>query len=150
MISRHTSSVPKRDVFPRLLYSNSTCSQACGQRSQACRRRSQVLPGASRLVVGAPKLASGAPRCMFRPQHRASKLCALTTLGSWSDNSQTLPGAPIDPNTFCLWEPSYIFNVNVGTLDQLGQSKISVLTVTSLGIAMLTVQHDLILNVSYM
>jgi len=32
MISRRTSSIPKEDVFPRLLYSDSTCSQ--------------VLPGA--------------------------------------------------------------------------------------------------------
>ena len=27
MISRCTSSIPKEDVFPRLLYSDSTCSQ---------------------------------------------------------------------------------------------------------------------------
>jgi hypothetical protein len=32
MISRRTSSIPKEDVFPRLLYSDSTCSK--------------VLPGA--------------------------------------------------------------------------------------------------------
>jgi len=76
MISRRTCSVPTEDVFPRLLYSDSRCSQACGRRSQACgprsqasRRRYQVLPGMSpalpgalRLVVGAPRLVAGAPR----------------------------------------------------------------------------------------
>jgi len=40
MISRPTGSIPKKDdVFPRLVYSDSGCSQAC-------HRHSQVLPGA--------------------------------------------------------------------------------------------------------
>jgi len=49
MISRRTGSVAKEDVFPRLLYCDSRCSQSC-------RRRSPVLPGA-------PNVLSGAPRC---------------------------------------------------------------------------------------
>jgi hypothetical protein len=70
MISSRTSSVPKDDGIPRLLYHDLRCSQACRQRSQACCRLFQVLPGLSsalpgapRLVVGAPRLAAGAPRC---------------------------------------------------------------------------------------
>jgi len=34
-----------------------------------------------------------------------------------------------------------IFYVNVGTIDQLEQSKICILTITTLGIVMLTIQH---------
>jgi len=56
MISRRTSSVPKEDVFPRLLYCDSRCSQTCRRGSQACHRRSHVLPGA-------PEVLSGALRC---------------------------------------------------------------------------------------
>ena len=32
-----------------------------------------------------------APRCTWRPLHQSSQLWALTTLGFWSNNSQTLP-----------------------------------------------------------
>jgi len=71
MISRRTSNVPKEDViFPRLLYSDSRCSQACRRRSQtcrrrsqACRRRSQTCRRRSQVLPGAPKVLSGAPRC---------------------------------------------------------------------------------------
>jgi hypothetical protein len=49
MISRCTSSVPKKDiVFPRLLYNDSRWSQTC-------RRRSLVLPGAMKVISGAPR-----------------------------------------------------------------------------------------------
>lgn len=44
----------------------------------------------------------------------------------------------------------HVFYVMVGTLDQLDQSKISILTVTLLGIAILTVQHDLIFSMCFM
>jgi len=44
-------------------------------------------------------------------------------------------------------EASCIFYVKVGRFDQLEQSKISVLTVTSLGIVMLTVHQDLMVGV---
>jgi len=47
-------------------------------------------------------------------------------------------------------EASCVFYVKVGTLDQLEQSKICVLTVTKLGIVMLTVQIDSIFSVSFM
>ena len=85
MISRHTSNVLKEDVvFPRLLYSDSRCSQACRWRSQTfcrrsqtfcrrcqagrrhsltCRRRSLIVDGAPWLVASAPWLVAGAPWC---------------------------------------------------------------------------------------
>jgi hypothetical protein len=44
-------------------------------------------------------------------------------------------------------EASYILYVKVGRFDQFQQSKISVLTVTSLGIVMLLVHYDLIVSV---
>jgi uncharacterized protein (DUF169 family) len=44
-------------------------------------------------------------------------------------------------------EASGVFYVKVGRFDQFEQSKISVLTVTSLGIVMLTVHYDLIVSV---
>jgi len=47
-------------------------------------------------------------------------------------------------------EASCVFYVKVGTLDQLEQSKFCVLTVTRLGIVMLTIQDDLIVSVSFM
>jgi len=43
---------------------------------------------------------------------------------------------------------SCVFYVKVGTFNQLEQSKICVLTVTTLGIAMLTVHHDIMFCVS--
>jgi len=45
-------------------------------------------------------------------------------------------------------EARFVFYVKVGTLDQLEQSKFCVLTVTKLGIVMLTVQIDSIFSVS--
>jgi len=47
-------------------------------------------------------------------------------------------------------EASCIFYVKVGTLDQLEQSKLCVLTVTKLGIVMLTVHDDSNVSVSFM
>jgi len=47
-------------------------------------------------------------------------------------------------------EASCIFYVQVGTLDQLEQTKFCVLTATKLGIVMLTVQIDSIFSVSFM
>jgi len=47
-------------------------------------------------------------------------------------------------------EASCVFYVKVGKFDQLEQSKISVLTVTSLGIAMLTIQDDFIISGHFM
>jgi len=63
---------------------------------------------------------------------------------------------------FCWWvrcwmlqdidhmEASCVLYVKVGMLGQLEQSKICMFTVTSLGIAMLTKQHELIFSVSFM
>jgi len=99
MISRSTSIIPNEDVFLRWLYCDSRCSQACRWRSQACSQRSQMLPGLSSALPGAP-------RCTWRPLHRSSKVWNLTTLGFWSDNSQTLPEAPSDKNTFCWCSPA--------------------------------------------
>jgi len=47
-------------------------------------------------------------------------------------------------------EASCVFYVKVGKLDQLEQSKFCVLTITSLGIVMITVQDDSIFSVSFM
>jgi hypothetical protein len=102
MISRCTSGVPKEhDVFPRLLYRDSTCSQACRRHSQAFGRCSHVLPGLSSTHLGLSPAHPCAPRCTWRPLHRSSKLWDLPTLGFSSDNSQTLPEAPSDQNTLC-------------------------------------------------
>jgi len=46
-------------------------------------------------------------------------------------------------------EASCIFYVKVGTRDQLEQSKFCALTVTKLGIVMLTVQDDSIFSVNF-
>jgi len=45
-------------------------------------------------------------------------------------------------------EADCIFYVDVGTFDQLEQNKICILTITQMGILILTVQHDLIFIVS--
>jgi len=62
MSSRHPSSVPKDDIFPRLLYSDSRCSQACHVaprcspacpwHSQPCHRCSQPCCGRSQTCCG--------------------------------------------------------------------------------------------------
>jgi len=47
-------------------------------------------------------------------------------------------------------EASCVFYVEVGTLNRLEQSKFCVVTVTTFGIAMLTVHHDMIFSVCCM
>jgi hypothetical protein len=47
-------------------------------------------------------------------------------------------------------EVSYVFYVKVSTLTHLEQSKIGLLTVNISGIVMLTIQHDMIVSVSFM
>jgi len=47
-------------------------------------------------------------------------------------------------------EASCVFYVLVGTLNPLEQSRISILTVTTLGIAMLTIHHFKIFKVCFM
>jgi len=85
MISRRTSSIPKGDSFsPRLLYSDSRCFQAW----------QPVLPVLS-------PVHPGDFRSTWRPQCRPNQLWDLTTLGFWSDYSQTLPEAASDIITFC-------------------------------------------------
>jgi len=69
--------------------------------NRLCHRRSQVLPGLWSALPDLSPALLGAPRCTWRPLHQSSKLWDLTTLGFWSDNSQTLPEAPSDKNTFC-------------------------------------------------
>jgi len=62
MISRHTSGVPKEDVvYPRSLYCDSRCPQAChqcshacGRCSHACGRCTQACHQCSRALPGAP------------------------------------------------------------------------------------------------
>jgi len=45
---------------------------------------------------------------------------------------------------------SCVLYVKVGTFTHLEQNKISILTVTTLGIVMLIVQHDFIVSISFM
>jgi len=47
-------------------------------------------------------------------------------------------------------EASYVFYVKVVKFDQLEQTKIGVLAVTTMGIVRCTVQHDFIVRVSFM
>jgi len=47
-------------------------------------------------------------------------------------------------------EASCIFYVKVSTFDQLEQNKIFLLTVNKTGIVRLTIQHDLIVSISFM
>ena len=47
-------------------------------------------------------------------------------------------------------DASCIFYAIVGVFEQVEQSKICVLTVTALGIVMLTVQHDIIFSICFM
>jgi hypothetical protein len=47
-------------------------------------------------------------------------------------------------------EVSCVFYVKVSTFTHLEQSKISLLTVNKSGMMMLTVQHDMIVSVSFM
>jgi len=47
-------------------------------------------------------------------------------------------------------EASCVSYVEVGTLNQLEQSKICILTIATLGIAMLTLDHDLMFSVCIM
>jgi len=82
--------------FPRLLYSDSTCSQFCSRHSQACGRHSQACGWRSQVLPGLWLAIPSAPWCTWGPLHRYSKLWDLTTLGFWSDNSQTLLEAPSD------------------------------------------------------
>jgi hypothetical protein len=46
-------------------------------------------------------------------------------------------------------EASCIIYVKVGTFTHLEQSKISLLTVNKLGIVTMTVQHDMIVSISF-
>ena len=116
MISRCTSSVLK-DVFPRLLYSDPMCSQACGWcsqacgwHSQACSRRCQALPGLWLALPDLPPARPGACRCTWRPLYWTSNPWDMTTLGFRSDNSQTLPAAHSNHNTFCAWSSLELWN----------------------------------------
>jgi len=75
MISRHTSSIPKDAIFPRLLNCESRCSQTCRRRTPTCHRctqtcrqltktcrwRSQVLPGALKVLSGAARSSQTYP-----------------------------------------------------------------------------------------
>jgi len=83
MISRRTSGVPKEDVVsPRLLHSDSRCSETCRQGSQACRCCSQACRGRWQACCWRSRA------CCWRSQacHQFSQAC------HW--HSQVLPGAP--------------------------------------------------------
>jgi len=69
-------------------------------------------------------------------------LCSLRWLCCWARCS-TLQGMD-------NMEASWVFYVKDGTFNHLEQSKISPLNVNKLGIVRLTIQHDLIVSVSFM
>ena len=86
MFTRHTSSIAKEDVFPRLLYCDS-------RYSQTCRQRSQVFPGLS--------LALPDPLNDDRNALQGSDtLLRLTHLSLHSTSTQALLEASSDYNTF--------------------------------------------------
>ena len=61
-----------------------------------------------------------------------------------------LLGKMLDMQDMDDMEASWLFYVKVGIFDQLLHSKICILTVTEMGIVRHTVQHDLIVSVSFM
>jgi hypothetical protein len=65
-----------------------------------------TLRGFWSALPGLTPVLPSAARCTRRPLLPFSKLWDLTTLRFWSDNSQTLPEAPSNQNTFCwcTWE----------------------------------------------
>jgi len=83
MISRRTSRVPKEDVFSRLLYCDSRCSQTCCWRSLACRRRSQVHPGLSSALPGLLPALPDAPMCTKSPHRRSDVFPNLSQSLPW-------------------------------------------------------------------
>jgi len=47
-------------------------------------------------------------------------------------------------------EPSWIFYVKVGTIDQLQQNQFCIFTMTALGIEMLPVNYDVMFSICFM
>jgi len=96
MISRRTCNVPKDVIFPRLLYSDSRCFQAC-------RWRSQVLPG---LASALPGLSFAHPGLSSAPPDVLSALPGL-----WSALTDMLPALPGAPRcTQCSLRRSEVFS----------------------------------------
>jgi len=89
MISRRTCSVPKEDVCPRLLNSDSRCSQSCCQRSEACRQRSEDCH----------RRTEAFHRCSQTCRRRSQACRWRSQACRWRSQaccrrSQALPGAP--------------------------------------------------------
>jgi len=96
MISRRTSNVPKDDVFPRLLYSDSMCFQACRWRSQVLQGLLSALPGLSSalpdLSSALPDMSSALPGLLPALPHLSPALADFSP--ALPDLLPTLPGAP--------------------------------------------------------
>jgi len=97
MVATHRSAV----AAPGLVASTPRCSKACGWCSRACRWCSQVLPGLWKVLPDKSLALLCTSRWAWRPLHQSSILWDLTTLGFWSDYSQTHSEAPRDQNTIC-------------------------------------------------
>jgi len=115
--SRHTCSIPKEDLFPRLLNGDSRCSQTCCWRSQPCYQcsetccqLSQVHPKFFPAHRGVPKLITITPMVLLYQSSEISvtlkagrnallqsdTLLKLTHLSLHCTSSQTLLEASRD------------------------------------------------------
>jgi len=113
MISWHTCNVPQEVVFPRLLYSDSSCSQdccrrsqvlpdlssrsqTCRPRSQTCRRRSQTRRWRSQTCCWRSQTCCRHSQTCCR---RSQTCCRRSQSCCWCSQtcrrrSLVLPGAP--------------------------------------------------------
>jgi len=99
MVSRRTSSVYREDVFPRVLYGDSRCSQTCPRRSQTSHRGCQVLTGLLSARPGLSPSLPGASRCT-----QSSIWCSEV----FPNLSQSLPwySCTSDHRSQLLWWPA--------------------------------------------
>jgi hypothetical protein len=122
MISRRTSSIPKEDAFPRLLYSDSRCSHECRRHSRSCNRRTQTCCQCShachrrcktccphsQVLPDAPKVLSSTPKCsQINHNHSLGTPVLVIRDPSYSEGRQECPprvwdSPEIDPSKFTL------------------------------------------------
>jgi hypothetical protein len=67
---------------------------------QASRWFPQMFRWLSPDLLYPPRIFAMAPKCPWRLLHRITNLSMFTILGFWSNNSEILPEAPSDKNTF--------------------------------------------------
>ena len=132
MISMCTCNVPKDVIFPRLLYSDSKCFQACRWRFQVLPGLSSALPGLSLslpdlslALPGSSPALPGAPRCTqcsLRHSEAISNLSQLLPLHSCTSHQRSqLLRRPAGMPSYTLI-PSWHWRVYVYTLHPLRHS----------------------------